>query len=657
MTDLPPLPPLAQEWFSASELAAMALPDLPTTARGIAIKAERSNWGNPARKGAWWRERAGRGGGIEYHVCVLPRAAQAKICLQLAIHKVVAQPKGAPDGTKCAETWAWFDRQTDAKKAVAMERLQALHTIRQLTDAGVRKVEAAEQVSRQTGVALSTLYAWEKMVHRVPRSDWLPFLAPRHAGQTGSRVAFTPEAWDFISSDYLRPERPTVSACYRRLVRAAQANGWTIPCERTVARKLDALPSAVTTLARKGRDALKAMYPAQQRDRMALHALEVVNADFHKWDVFVRFPNGEIDRPQMIAFQDIYSGKLLSWRIDLNPNKNAVRLAFGDLIERYGVPSHCVLDNGREFASKWITGTAKNRYRFKVKDEDPQGLLVALGVEIHWATPYAGQSKPIERMFRDFAGDVAKHPAFAGAYVGNSPMAKPENYRSTAVPFDRFLEIIQGELAEHNARRGRTSDVCRGRSFDEVFAESYAASEIRKATADQRRLWLLAAEAMTVNRTDGTITLGGNRFWTDELAEHRGQKVTVRFDPDRLQDDIFVYRMDGAFLCKAPCQAKVGFLDQAGASERARNLKAFQRASRELLELNRKLRPDEIAAILPAHEHEPALPETKVVRPLWGNTARQLAPDEDLEQQQSAAEKAFVAASKHRALRVVGDDD
>src|SRR3546814_14857907 len=84
-------------------------------------------------------------------------------------------------------------------------------------------------------------------------------------------------------------------------------------------------------------------------------------------------------------------------------------------------------DNGRAFASKWLTGGAKTRFRFQVRDEAPTGLLVALGVTIHWAKPYRGQSKPIERGFRALCDSVAKHPAFEGPLTRNRPHPKPAN--------------------------------------------------------------------------------------------------------------------------------------------------------------------------------------------------------------------------------------
>src|SRR3546814_346519 len=158
------------------------------------------------------------------------------------------------------------------------------------------------------------------------------------------------------------------------------------------------------------------MLPAQERTVAELHALELVNIDGHKVDVFVKWPDGRIVRPIIIGIQDVYSRKFLSHRVSDTESVIPTRLAMADLFREFGIPKGCVLDNGRAFASKWITGGAKTRFRFKIKGEEPVGVRTGLGVRTHWTIPYRGQSKPIERAWRDFCDTIAKHPAFAGAY-------------------------------------------------------------------------------------------------------------------------------------------------------------------------------------------------------------------------------------------------
>jgi putative transposase len=604
---------LTREWFSAAELAAMALPSLPNTTRGINLLAERGDWQRDAWRDVRWRARAGRGGGMQYHYSVLPSVAQIVLTMQFSQVAEASERAVAKAQLTQAEMWRWFDALPALKKAKAADKLETLDAVRALIRGGMGKVIAMQQVAAHCGAKLSSLYAWEQCIHGIDRHDWLPYLAPRHAGRT-TTVECSDAAWDFLKGDYLRPERPDFEACWRRLERAAKEHGWTLPSRRTLARRIEALPAELRVYARDGADALKRMYPAQQRDRGVFHALEAVNADGHKWDVFVRWPDGTVGRPLMVAFQDLYSGKLLSWRIDRSENKEAVRLAFGDLVEQFGIPDLCWLDNGRSFASKWLTGGTPNRYRFKVRDEDPVGILTKLGVEVHWTEPYAGQSKPIERAFRDFAGDTAKHPKFAGAYTGNDPLAKPENYGSKAVPLDVFLAVLEEEIAAHNSRAGRRALVCAGRSFDATFAASYETAPIKKATVEQRRLWLLAAEAITVGRTDGVIGLLDNRYWGEFLHQHMGQKVIVRFDPQRLHDDLHVYRLDNAYLGAARCVAKVGFADATAAQQHARDRNSFRKATKAALAAERRLSIQDIAALMPEPEMPAVAPAARVVR-------------------------------------------
>ena len=52
-------------------------------------------------------------------------------------------------------------------------------------------------------------------------------------------------------------------------------------------------------------------------------------------------------RAHLIALQDLYSGKIVAWRLAQSENKDAVRLAIGDMVTRHGIPETIVLDNGR----------------------------------------------------------------------------------------------------------------------------------------------------------------------------------------------------------------------------------------------------------------------------------------------------------------------
>jgi transposase InsO family protein len=610
-----------KEWFSIAELVDLGLPDVPTTVRGVTVLAERNGWksrrnaaGDPLA-----RRSTGRGGGFEYHYSLLPgRAVSA-----LVREETPEQADGKNNGRS---TWQWFEGLPSAKKATARERLAVLQAVEQLVASGAPKNTAVTTISRQKKVGASTIYAWIKAVTGLRKEDWLPALAPKHAGRTKT-AEMDEAAWAFIKADYLRKSRPSFASCYERLEIAAADNGWTIPSYRTLKRRLEReIPRAVMVSERQGADALKTLFPAQERDRTEFHALEAVNIDGHKWDVFVRWPDGTIGRPMMVAIQDLYSNKILGWRIDRSENTDVVRLAFHDVFKNYGIPDHCWLDNGRAFASKAISGGSTTRFRFKIRPEEPVGILTALGVEMHWTQPYSGQSKPIERAFRDLCDTIAKHPEFEGAYAGNKPDAKPENYGSKAVDLADFIRVVEAGIELHNRRSGRRTLVCGGvKSFDQAFAESYAVSAIRKAGPEQLRMLMLAAESIRADQKTGAVKIANNRYWTEKLIDHAGSLLTVRFDPDDLHSGVHVYRADGAYVAYAECIEAVGFADTTAAREHARKRRDFARATRTLARLENELTAEDIAAQLAGIDQaEAPAPETKVVRMFSGNTA--LAP-------------------------------
>lgn len=613
------------EWFSAMEIA--GLPGVPTTPQGV-NKSFRDLPANIRRK------RKGRGACWEIHISALPTKTQATLLLKEKSQSVDLNEKDDAYGSQKRQTlWAYYEAKPQKAKDEAEKRFDILQAVEVMTNNGVKLGEAIASLAKHSNVSISSIRGWRKLVNGSDKYDWLAILVPKHAGRQQEAMC-TSEAWEVFKADYLRLEAPAAQACYERLQRTAKQENWKVPSLKTLLRKIEKeIPRPVLILAREGKEALGRSFPSQERDHSFYHALEAVNADGHKFDVFVRFPDGEVCRPLMVAWQDIFAAKILSYRIEKTENSDSVRLSFGDMAKRYGIPRHAYLDNGRGFASKWITGGIANRYRFKVKEEDPAGILTKMGVEVHWATPYHGQAKPIERAFRDLCEYVAKHPAFEGAYTGNSPSAKPENYGDRSIPLHVFKEILDQEITAHNARKGRRSAVCAGsRSFDEVFNESYSKSIIRKASEEQLRFCLLAAEKVTSSKQDGSITLLGNRYYTDILAVHAGKKVVARFDPQNLHNGIHVYLLDGRYICQAECTQKAGFGDTQAAREHNKIRNQYKKAAKQQLKREVSLTALEVSAMIPQLDTEEETPVSKVVKAMFETKK----PKEDIDDVEGA---------------------
>ncbi|AGF75824.1 transposase domain-containing protein [Bartonella vinsonii] len=639
-----------KEWFSIAELAEAALPGLPSTYKSL------ENHGR-----AYWRknsELSRKVGGKtkpvwEYHISLLPEGAKAALLVRYGGVNV------SQNVEQKTSIWVRYEGLSKAHKRRCEERLKALCFMNDLIHGGLGVHDAATSTAVQFGVSRMSLFNWRQMVEGYERPDWLAALAPCYGEETVSQFAPCHEgAWEVFCSDYLRPSKPAFSACYRRMGAVAQERGWApIPSERALRRRFNAQVSkAVVVLAREGEEKAKKLYPAQRRDRSSLHALQAVNMDGHKLDVFVNVPWAEKPvRLYLIAIQDLYSGKILSWRLSDAETWEIVRLVIGDMVEAYGIPERMILDNGRAFTSKWISGGVQNRFRFKIKPDDPQGLLTSLGVQLQWTTPYSGQSKPIERAWRDLAEAISKHPFCAGAYTGNKPDAKPEDYGKRAIGFEEFKAHVGAQIIAHNGQAGRKAVNCAGRSFDVTFAESLKADGtiVRQATAAQRALWLLTSEALRAQKGTGEIHFYGNRYWARALNEYAGQKVIVRFDPDYLHQDLRVYDLNNRFICMASCLSDVGFYDQQAARLNGRLRKEYVKAVKAEKQLAAKLAPDHLADVYGRLEKKgKELKRKSAIKPKVtrlvannvGNLALQAKEDEALEAQE-------FSQHLHKALR------
>lgn len=602
-----------------------------------------------ARRSAWPHSEVRGNGGMQRQFVLdkLPAELQVAVLTHRAscAPLTLVPPALAPETEDKAKAKpVTFDRETlwqrygelpNAQKEEAQTRLEALSAVMLLIEKGVRQRRAFEAIGEAKGLPWRTMEQWYHGTRQRPgakhyaRADWLAALAPSYSG--GQRVAeFSDEAWEFIKADYLRLEAPALTAVYRRAQRAATERGWALPSIQTVTRRLEAdIPRSIRVLKREGEEALMRLYPPMQRTVRTLQALDAINGDGYEHNVFVKWPDGTVDRPRTWFWQDIYSRKILAFRVDQTENADLIRTSFGDVLE-FGIPKHVTIDNTRAAANKWMTGGVRNRYRFKVKDDDPLGIFPMFGCKVHWTSVFNGrghgQAKPVERAFGiGGIGEVIdKHPAFAGAYTGRNPTAKPENYGEAAVPLERFMEVLTSEIVEWNKRPGRRTEMAGGfKSFDQVFEESYASSLITKGTEEQRILCLLCAEAVTVGR-DGTFSLeagakvgsgrdGRNRYYAAQLLEFEGQKVAVRFEPQRLHEQVYAYTLDGRRICVAECVEASGFFDTDTGRTYTRTRNQFLKATKRAAAAEVRMNAIEIAGLLPSNEPGPK-PDTKLVK-------------------------------------------
>lgn len=471
-----------------------------------------------------------------------------------------------------SQKWAEFEKAEAWRRNRATERALILEDVERRAAAGLSfKAAVVAAIEEGADTSLRNATRWRVAVKGVARLHWPAFLLPDP--MPGNRRAeIHPDALSWLIADYCRAERPTAAMCCERLrhIAKGQKSEWLpLPSDRRILDRLKEVDPAMMTYGRDGKEAAERLGPQVTRSVEHMNVMDLWDADGHRLDVRVVFPDGKVGRPTLLAWQDIKSRMIVGWRLGTTETADLACLSFADAVRAWGLPHGVHLDNGRAFASRGLSGGALNRHRWNDPARDWNGMLSTLHVGVHFVLPYSGRSKPIERAFQDIRDRVTADDRCKGACTGNDPLDKPHNYGSAAVPWSIFMDVVRDAIADHNQKPGRTAEACNGRSFAQTHADLYQQAPVRMATEAQLRLLLLDSRPLKVSK-DAEVKVFGNRYWTPELCRHIGEQVVVRFDPDSLKDGVHVFLPDSTYLFHAGIVGKIRFNDKTAAKTRAK---------------------------------------------------------------------------------------
>jgi len=291
--------------------------------------------------------------------------------------------------------------------------------------------------------------------------------------------------------------------------------------------------------------------PSIRRDYTTLRALQVVQADHHIADVFVRCDDPSCHRghrPWLTVFIDVRSRRVLSWIGALDyPNSERILKAFRALIEQHGIPEAAYIDNGKDFRKAF--GKALRTWGAPALDEGYfNNLLTALGLRAIFATPYRAQSKTIERLFGTFVSRLWKGSA---AYTG--PLGKRTERVTRAFEDPQqlptltdFLALLDSEITIYNTDLGHRGHGMNGRSPLQVFDET----RIPRRDPDQKGFALVFWQYHVRMVRGCTFTIGPDRYRLASEAigfDYEGKYVQVLVNPEDVRSAI---ALTGCVHCK-----------------------------------------------------------------------------------------------------------
>ncbi len=585
-------------WFSVKEI--MGAPLMPTSDVRIRSNLDRLTKEKPEHK----RKRQGSKA-FEYHIDCLPEETRLHLLRDVAKQQT-EQAESSRNSRQVLtpasdELWLEYEQATDHKKASTKQRYELCMRVKAYVESGISMRKAMKRVAEESGGTYSKIVCWfynkpGLQTNKIPVEDWLPALLDKH-GTHGKRVAkLSPEAWSMFLADYLRPEKPTAAECYTRMEKAAEREGWDIPSLPTMRSRINSdVPYELQVYCRGGVFAAKqTLVPAQRRTRVGMHAMQRVSGDGHEFRIRCHLDDGTAIRPTVWVFQDVYSSMIVGYAIDVSENTEMLGIALFNMVSNFGIPDTFDLDRGAVALSEAMTGrssrpkaTGKGKLEHKKFDNaEIEGAITALGSKVNWTRVEDdnvgrkgnARAKPVERLFHSKGGigQFERHPAFAGAYAGESATSKPANYGETTVPVELVVELFAEWVADWNSQEGRRSEMARGiHSYQQVFEQSYRQIQVRKPTATQLRLCLHRTRKGVRVHDGGLVELNAGRYSQNLVNRYRspllfgfiGQTVHLRFNPYDLTHCVYAYSERGEFIGEIPLYADAAY-DDLGASRR-----------------------------------------------------------------------------------------
>ncbi len=262
-------------------------------------------------------------------------------------------------------------------------------------------------------------------------------------GSSGNRDL---HAIDYFYRLYHTESRQSVRVCHEVTVHEARAERWAWPASysatREWLRRYD--DQSTTYLLRHGTDAwCRRFMPYHEIDYTLIEPGAMYQTDHHICDFWIEHEGTQL-RPWLTVVQDLRSRMICGHHLGVSPHTDAIVACYLNAFKRYAIPESLRIDNGKDFASRLLTGVTKatrDRLRRehgadwrKVLRRDSDlvecvdsrfvGITEELGISTVFAIPYAPWSKgTTERWFGTFEGRCGKTMA---TYCGNSAFNKPE---------------------------------------------------------------------------------------------------------------------------------------------------------------------------------------------------------------------------------------
>lgn len=572
-----------QEHFSALELAELVvrlkLTNLPQKERGFQVFAEREGWNDlPA---PLCRKRAGKGGGREYHLSIVPESMRQAI----AGARMQEAGKTALAVRKAHETSQAISLNVMALKAkqrqVAEARMQVLQSI--------ESFRSVNNLTRSRAIAgfLDTQTKHPDLMHAPDGFDLAPEVLERannrkqgdsfigratlfewfHDLDAGGFVALAPaptkaerdvpKGFAGFLKHYAVPSKPKATDALAAYLATKPPVDQILTLDQVRYTLREKLSNIEANVGREGLLTLRSRMAYVQRTTEGMWPTTVYTADGKTFDAEVADPfSGKPMRPEITSVLDVATRKCVGFAVSRKENVIAVTEALRLSCSAHGIPAIFYTDRGTGYKNKVFDGK-------KQVDADVAGLMARLGITKMHALPYNSQAKGIVERFNAQWNRVARQlPSYigvdmdkeAGGRVHRMSRKDIKEFGSSRLlpSWGDFLTLCEALIAEYNEtpHQGlpRIEDQTTGRSRhlspNEAWAQHVQAGfePILVDPADEDDLWR-PYDVRTARRA--LVEWNTNKYFHIDLERYHGEKVMVGYDL-RQAEKVWVREFDRA---------------------------------------------------------------------------------------------------------------
>jgi hypothetical protein len=391
----------------------------------------------------------------------------------------------------------------------------------------------------------------------------------------GKRESTVNDEWSTLfENEYLNQRQPSSYSCWKNVLGAIKREDPTFdisqfPSHMSFMRKLKSKFSESSIFyMRNGLAKWKAKYGYHiSRHYDDILCGEVWVSDHVQSDVSVETADGRTHFMWITVWIDVKSQKWLGWDVHIEaPKSDHIFTAFYRAAKRYGIPSDVIIDNGKDYRSKALSGgrVINTWHKMQVDEKLSISLFTDLKITVHFAWPYNPESKICERTFSKVNAGFSRHNI---GYRGPNITKRPDNLKDDinagkVWKIHEFEEVFDRYITEVYNREQSTGKVLRGKCPDELFNIEWPQA------IQEQRCYQISPEALKMFCSPLSVPIKIRksvvedskleiRYYAPWMVSANGKVVRMRRDPKDYSVAWFWEDNTGSYLGTAELDGNV----------------------------------------------------------------------------------------------------